>query len=153
MWFLFKDQTCGTSAWAKLDKKQNRRKLEDSGCSGIITFDSEMKQKKKLVRKQQLDRVKNLSNVMEKFLKVLLEEKVEVKRHFLQWLKFYFVDFSQKNLPDLQRECQVIRDLLRSKDIQDQEMKELQKSLQEQAKNLINASFGPEHLFRELAQL
>ena len=139
--------------WAKLDKKQNRRKLEDSGCSGIIIFDSEMKQKKELVRKQQLDRVKNLSNVMEKFLKVLLEEKVEVKRYFLQWLKFYFDDFSRKNLPDLQRECQVIHDLLRSKDIQDQEMKELRKSLQEQAKNLINAYFGPEHLFRELAQL
>ena len=139
--------------WAKLNKKQNRMKWEDLGFWGVESFNTEMRAKKEIVQKDQFEKAKNLSVVMEIFLNVLLNEPMEVRRYFLQWLKFYFDDFSRKNLPDLQRECQITRDKLRSKDIQDQEMIELRKILQKQAENLINASFGPEHLFRELAQL
>ena len=139
--------------WAKFDKKQNHNKFEDSGFLGVEGFNSEMRKYKKVIRKQQFEKTKNLSVVMEKFIEVLLHEPMEVRKYFLQWLKFHFDDSSHENLPDLQRECQNTRDKLRSKDIQDQERTELRKLLQEQVKDLINASFGPEHLFRELAQL
>ena len=139
--------------WAKLNKKQNRMKWEDSGFLGVESFNTEMRAKKEIVRKDQLEKAKHLSAVMEMFLKVLLDEPMEVKRYSLQWLKFYFDDLSCKNLPDLQRECQITRDKLRSKKIAEYEVKELRSLLQEQAEKLINASFGPEHLFRELAQL
>ena len=33
---------------------------------------------------------------METFLNVLLGETMEVRRYFLQWLKFYFDDYSRK---------------------------------------------------------
>ena len=87
--------------WARFDKKQNCMKREDSGFSGIEAFHSEMRNQKELVRLQQRDRVINTSAVMEKFLKVLIDETMEVRRYFLQWLKFYFDDYSRKKLPDL----------------------------------------------------
>ena len=139
--------------WAKLNKKQNRMKWEDSGFLGVESFNTEMRTGKETVRKDQLEKAKNLSGVMKMFLNVLLHEPIEVKRYFLQWLKIYFDDLSRKNLPDLQRECQITRDYLCSKKITEHQVKELRSLLREQAKNLINASFGPEHLFRELAQL
>ena len=139
--------------WAKLNKKQNRMKWEDSGFLGVESFNSEMRAGKETVRKDQLEKARNLSVVMDMFLKVLLDEPMEVRRYFLQWLKFYFDDFSHKNLPDLHRECQITRDQLRSKKITEHQVKELRSLLQEQAENLINASFRSEHLFRELAHL
>ena len=139
--------------WARLNKKQNRMKWEDSGFLGVDSFNSEMRAKKETVRKDQLKKAKNLSGMMKMFLKVLLDEPIEVRRYFLQWLKFYFDDFSRKILPNLKQKCQITRDKLRSKKRSEHEVKELRSLLQEQAENLINASFGPEHLFRELAQL
>ena len=139
--------------WAELDKKENRMKWEDSGFLGVEGFSTKMKVEKKVVRKHQLEKAKTLSGVMKMFLDVLLDKPIEVRSYFLQWLKFYFDDFSHKNLPDLHRECQITRDKLRSKKIAEHEVKELQSLLREQAEKLINASFGPEHLFRELAQL
>ena len=139
--------------WARLNKEHNRMKWENSGLLGKEIFNSVMGNKKEIVRKDQLEKAKHLSAVMERFLKVLLDEPMEVRQYFLQWLKFYFDDFSRKNLPDLQREYQITRDKLRSKKIAKHEVKELRTLLRKQAENLINASFGPEHLFRELAQL
>ena len=119
--------------WANLDKKQNRMKWGDSGFKGLETFNSEMRARKEILRKGQLEKAKNLSCMVEMFLNVLLHEPMEVRSYFLQWLKFYFED-----------------KLCGEKTAEHQ----LQSLLQKQAENLINASsFKSEHLFRELAQL
>ena len=139
--------------WAKLDKKQNRKKWVDTASAGFEKFNAEMRAEKEKVRKQQVKKARNLSDVIKLFLNVLLKESPQVRAYFLQWLKFYFDDYSHKELPDLQMKCQNTRDAMRAKDKTEQELKNLREVLRLQAKKLVNASFGVEHLFRELAQL
>ena len=139
--------------WAKFDKKQYHNKWEDSDFLGVEGFNSEMRKHKKVIRKQQFEKTKNLSVMMKKFIKVLLHEPMEIRKYFLQWLKFHFDDSSHENLSQLQTQYEITRGLLLSKDIDQAYVVEVLRKLQEQAKHLINASFGLEHLFREFAQL
>ena len=47
--------------WAKLNKKQNRMKWKDSGFLGVESFNTEMRPKKEIVCKYQLEKAKKIS--------------------------------------------------------------------------------------------
>ena len=137
--------------WATVNKKQNLMKLEDSESLGIENFFSKKRQEKDNIRKQQQAKAKQLSPVIEVFMRILVNEPDIITSYFLQWLKFMMDDRSRKLLPDLQKECQTTREKLRNADPSNQE--QLKELLQKQSEKLIRASFGVEHLLREIGQI
>ena len=142
--------------WAVLNKRQNRKKPEDMGNMGMEEFDKLKSQAKTDIRRSQLKEATNLSPVMTQFIDVLKNESPEVRAYFLQWLKMYLDDRSHKELPELQEECKNLRNKLRKRNsvvasFEDQAT--IRKNLLEKTKVLIDASFGIEHLFRELGQI
>ncbi len=141
--------------WARLDKQESRVKSEEMGLIGLEQFKSQKRSEKLKIRKDQLRQItkENRSPVMSTFIEVLLKQKPEVRSYFLQWLKFYLDDRSREILPDLQKQCKIASEKLQSKQITEEEKKALQQELQIHDEQLMYASFGIEHLFRELSQI
>ena len=138
--------------WASFNKKQNRMKYEEMGNSGPEQFYQKMKKEKEKVRRDQLK--KNRSIVMDVFIKVLLEQPKEVTLYyFLEWLKMYLDDRSRKVLPELQLKCNIARNVLQNKHLTANEKEIIRQELKICDQKLVNASFGIEHLFRELGQM
>ena len=137
--------------WASFNKKQNRMKYEEMGNSGPEQFYQKMKKEKEKVRRDQLK--KNRSIVMDVFIKVLLEQPMKVTLYFLEWLKMYLDDRSRKVLPELQLKCNSARKTLRNKHLTANEKEIIRQELKICDQKLVNASFGIEHLFRELGQM
>ena len=141
--------------WANLDKEQNRMKSGEIGRKiGLEQFVSGKKQQKRIIRKMQSEKMKpqNRSPVMTVFIQVLLQQTTDVIAYFLQWLKFYLDDRSCEELPDLQKQCKSARERYK-KTTNKIERDQIQQELCKYDKELIHASFGVEHLFRELGQM
>ena len=139
--------------WAKINKQHKRMKPEDMGNMGIEKFNHVKRKEKEDIRKNQLKKANELSPVMSCFIDVLLNKNATVRAYFLQWLKIYLDDWSRVVLPPLQQKCELSRNELRNKEISEKKKKETKRTLIKQDEDLINASFGVEHLFRELAQV
>ncbi len=142
--------------WARLDKQQKRMKVEEMEEMKLETFVSQKTIEKERIRHRQLEQMKkvNLSTVMTIFIHVLSTQLPEVRAYFLQWLKFYLDDRSSKILPNLQEKCSIAREKLQNKKITDKsELKRIRNELEQHDQELINASFGVEHIFRELGQM
>ena len=139
--------------WASHNKKQKRAKKEDTGNKKIDDFLVEQYDLKSKIRQQQSLKAKNVSFVMTEFIKVLLDFSPDIRAYFLQWLKFFLDDQSRYVLPKLQDPCKITREKLRNKSIAEEDKKKLEGELKIQDTRLVNASFGVEHLFRELGQI
>ena len=108
------------------------------------------------LRKLQLDRCKTLTPLMACFVTELLQANGKKRIYFLQWLKLLLDDYSRKNLPELNKTYKNTRDqllLLKKKHAKDSEIKQLVKTLKSKNIELIRASFGLEHLLREMCQI
>ena len=103
----------------------------------------------------QYDEVKILNHLMASFLRSLKVSDKRVLRFYITWLKFALDDLSMEILPPLREEvCQKRKALSDYQEEHDEKaVKECQKKLIELDQQLINASFGIEHLFRELGQI
>ena len=86
---------------------------------------------------------------------VFAGKNVNVKRYFLQWLKLFLDDRSREILLKLHAEYQTTRDELNQKyqSEENSQVRELKEKLKIQSEELVNASFGLEHLFREMGQI
>ena len=139
--------------WAAINKRQTRKKPEDMGNMGMEEFDKFESQEKTAIRRTQLEKATNLSPVMTQFINVLKNASSEVRAYFLQWLKMYLDDHSRKVLPELQEECKNLHNKIHSSEVAFEDQETIRKDLFEKEKVLIDASFGVEHLFRELGQI
>ena len=141
--------------WASLDKTQKRMKSEDMGHVGPETFSKLQREQKNHIRQNQLEKAKNPSPVMTMFINVLVQQDPKVRAYFLQWLKIYLDDRSYIVLAELQQECSSLHNKLRKKQVvaDKNEEERIKKTLVKKHKDLIDASFGVEHLFRELGQI
>ena len=141
--------------WAQLNKKQNRMKPEDMRNMGLVEFKKLKEEEKVHIRNLQLEKANKLSPAMDLFIDVLLNKKsTDIRAYFLQWLKIYLDDRSRAVvLPEFQKECKSLREQLRSKELDEKDGKKIRQNLIKQDKALIDASFGVEHFFRELAQI
>ena len=142
--------------WAALNK-ESYRKL-DVGDSQMKSIDT----RKKEIRHAQNDLSQKLSTVMNVFLCNLLESDGTGKLYYLQWLKMFLDDYSRQVLPQLEIAYQsVISELTvaieENKNLKternSQAVEKLKKKLEHCNEDLVNASFGLEHLFREVGQI
>ena len=143
--------------WATLDK-ESYRQLARNKSFDIYSKDMEIK--KKAVRQNQLNFTVKPTTVMKAFLSNLVCHDGIVRFYFLHWLKMLLDDHSRKVLPSLNNAYQKTRaDLLKAKAENKSEHEDsdiiiqLKENLKEQNEQLVNASFGLEHFFREMGQM
>ena len=141
--------------WAKHDKERHRHeKIETT----VTDYNTQKDDEKRKVRVEQLHYCTNLTPVMGCFLNHLLEKNATIRKYFLLWLKLFLDNHSRNILPKLHAKYQKTRDQLyalkhdsQSKD--NTKIAELTERLKNQNQELILASFGLEHLFREMGQI
>ena len=143
--------------WAKLDKEQHRHVEKDKEVS-VTAYNEEKNEGKMKVRKEQLEKCKALTPVMNCFMEFMLDTNVNVRKYFLQWLKLFLDDHSRRILPKLLTDYQETRDRLNTlkqkyQSEENSQVKQLKEKQKRQNEELVNASFGLEHLLREMGQI
>ena len=159
--------------WAELDKEQYRQKRkyqhetrkvyreekedhkQHQGERTSEEYGAEQRGKMEKIRQQQYPLATQRNELMSSFLKTLRTERGFVLRYYLMWLKFKLDDLSRDILPPFYVKIREKRKQL--SDIQQKHDAHAESICQEQLKKLdcqlINASFGIEHLFREVGQI
>ena len=142
--------------WARHDKERHRH--INKGAKRIEQYNSEKDNEKFLIRKKQLSVAESPSPVMKTFILNLLKCKGDVRNYFLQWLKFILDDYSQKKLPKLLSQYQGVRTQLLKLQREHRTGREevkgpLKEKLWQLNEELVHASFGLEHLLREIGQM
>ena len=151
--------------WAFNNKELHRQ--VHRGKKPVNTYTDEIKEEKQMLRQGQLKFTKSLTPVMEAFITTLLELRGPSNRiarnYFLQCLKLGLNEFSRDQISALQRQYQYIR--IKLSDVQEKtegtaatteevrlvnEHKARMKDIQ---RKIAQASFGLEHILRELGQI
>ena len=158
-------------AWAKKDKEVHRQ-VQRGKCT-VIEYTEKIESEKKEIREKQLQHVSKLTPVMESFVVSTLSlggiSNSTTRNFFLQCLKIGLNDLSRANISELQTKYVAIRQALHKAqakinstesdsetEVPNDDIKELDRLKNELSQlhtELINASFGLEHLLRELGQL
>ena len=156
--------------WAELAKEQYRqrykfqyKKSKGNDESLTVEYGEKVRMEMAGIRKEQSEKV-NKGNVMPLFIKGLRQDK-NVQLYFITWLRFALDDMSRKLLPPFYVKIHQKRDELfkiqknnkelseKGKDPKEGAEKVCQQELKELDRQLVNASFGFEHLMREMGQM
>ena len=153
-------------SWAIQDKEVHRQIYR--GSEEVDIYTGKIERKKTTIREKQLKHVKLLSPVMKSFIVSLLKLEGSTNDHlrsyFLQFLKLELDNLSRASITGMQHQYKSIRRefnlaKLQAKDkvadvvIETRNIETLKKNMQVLQEDIINASFGLEHLFRELGQV
>ena len=143
--------------WAVQDKEEHRRLYR--GEIGIEEYGAQKLEKKKFIRKNQLQCTNHLSPLVEGFIMTLMNTTGDSRRYFLQCLKLCLNDLSRNTIESWQQEHKEQRSQLialqRKKHVPGKEalLKECKRKIGQLHKKIIDASLGLEHLLRELGQV
>ena len=159
--------------WAELDKEQYRQKKNcqyetrrehrqgrEEESKHECTFQEYIeaqREKMRNIRQQQYSLAMQCNELMSSFLKTLRTEKDCVLHYYLVWLKFMLDDLSRSILPPfyvrIRKKIKELSDIQQKHDDDDEVERKCQEELKELDYQLVNASFGLEHLFREVGQI
>ncbi len=137
--------------WAEADKEIHR--LENIGKEKLDQYLERQELRKIESRKLQFSIVKNgLPEVMQLFIKALLNEQSSVREYFVRWLKLGLDELSREELPLLYgfygEQMKKI-----AQDKTPEEKAAINKELDKLDKRISSQSFGLEHLLREMGQI
>ena len=155
-------------SWATQDKELHRQ--IHRGNEEVDIYTANIESEKSFIREKQLKYIESLSPVMESFIVSLLKLEESTNHHlrsyFLQCLKLELNNLSRASITEMQHQYQSIRRefnlaKLQAKEdevkagvqIETRNIKALKENMQVLQEDIINASFGLEHLFRELGQV
>ena len=147
--------------WAELNREQYRQEKRSEHYSkeqempqlqgeqplmSIKDYGELQRQRMKEIRMKQYEQ--KINHVMSSFLTILTRVEGPVLWYFMRWLRFMLDDLSRETLPPLYGEIQKKRNLTKThnEEAEDDQLKDLDLKL-------INASFGLEHLLREVSQI
>ena len=141
-------------AWAANDKELYRH--IQRGNKTMNDYNSDINEIKVEIRAKQLKYVNSLTPIMQSFTDSLLELQGSsnqiLRNYFLQYLKLELNHLSRVSISEMQHQYQSVRKELSK--LQAGEIKtKLKKELEDLQENIINSSFGLEHLFCELGQV
>ena len=149
--------------WAALDKEQcrQRNKYQHEMRDDLKKHEQQEKsienceEQRRKIRNRQYLLAKKCNLLMSVFLSALRTENKVVLHYFMIWLRFKLDDLSREILPPFYVNiCQKRKELSDIQKRHDETAeKRCQKELQALDRQLINASFGLEHLLRELGQI
>ena len=141
--------------WAAKDKELYRHKRR--GMNSIEEYTMQLREDMGLIRKIQLGHAQSLTPLMQDFLTSLLSHEGTIRKYYLQWLKMMLDDLSREILPPLHKEYQSRRnDLVKHQQLKGNNKAAIERcktDMEKINKKLIYASFGLEHLLREVGQL
>ena len=144
--------------WAKHDKEQHRQ-LE-RGNTTIERYTSQKEREKKDVRIKQLQSLDNVSAVMISFITSLLNADDKVRNYYLQCLKLALNSISRDRITTVQHkyhrarsELTALQNETNAKAKNSSRINDLIASLEDLHEEMIDISFGLEHLFREIGQV
>ena len=150
--------------WATADKEFYR--VTQRGKLSVNKYVEKVKKKKEDIRKEQVAHLESLTPLMDLFISFLTELKgsnnVGVRNYFLQFLKLELNYLSSQNISGKQYEYKLLRNqLLKLEDSShsknQSEVKTDSSACKENLmvlqKDIIESSFGLEHLFREIGQV
>ena len=137
--------------WAKHDKEQHRHL--NRGSSSIKQYNSEKETEKMAIRRLQLELADPPTTVTKLFISTLVKHKGSIREYFLQWLKMLLDDRSRSTLPQLCRQYKTKQREMNRLNEQHVEHSTLKSQLQMLNEQLVQMSFGLEHLLRELGQM
>ena len=141
--------------WAMHDKERHRH--IDRKDTIVSEYNSQKDTEKMNVRKEQIKLSTTLTPLMDCFMRCLMEKDVNVRKYFFRWLKLLLDDHSKKILSELYPKYHTTKEKLmhlkKEADSHDYEIQKITEQLKQQNQELINASFGMEHLFREMGQI
>ena len=150
-------------AWAALDKEQYRQENKDSyeialpdqgkRRMTIHEYGEIQRRKMKEIRQEQFE--KKMSEVMSKFMTTLSGIEGYVIKYYMLWVKMMLDDLSRDILPPLYEVIRKKRNELYiyQKKRNKAEENKCQEELNVLDINLVDASFGLEHLLREVSQI
>ncbi|KAG6923571.1 GTPase, very large interferon inducible [Chelydra serpentina] len=136
--------------WCKKDKE--RTHLQDSENMGIEQHLSQINSEKHAIRQDQLQRAFPLNELMQSVLSALNLPSHKTKMYFLQWLKIFIADLSSDHLPERHQKYHELWSQTLAKH-QREENNDLQKQLEKLSYEINEATFGLEHLLREVGQI
>ena len=141
--------------WTTMDKEQYRH--NHKGHMSMFDYGEQQRKRMKITRERQFSHVQCLGPLMSSFLTSLLTYQGPIAWYYLHWLKLILDDFSRELLPPLRSQLQQKRKQLEQIQLQEKKIKSVKKIYQDEMnilnKKLVNASFGLEHLLREIGQM
>ena len=133
------------------EHRHQQRKLELTA----MEYGEQQRRRMSEIRRQQYPLVIKCSSLMSLFLEMLREEDKSTLHYFIMWLKSELDDLSREILPpfyvEIRKKRQELNDVQQKRD-ETAEIK-CQKELKKLDNQLLNASFGLEHFFREVGQM
>ena len=150
--------------WAAMNKEQYRqknkheqdRKRLESGIQilSVKEYSDEMRKIMIQIRQGQYNEAERMKPLMKLFIGIIKKENKKVLSYFLIWLKLKLDDLSRDMLSPLYKRIREKRDELNKYQQQRNESAERRchEDLKALEQELLNSSFGLEHLLREVAQ-
>ena len=140
--------------WVELDREQHHQ--QKRGHMSIYEYGAYVRMKMKQIREQQFQKAVTICPLMSSFLSSLRHLQGEDLWYYLQWVKLYLDNQSRKVLSPLHEQYRVKWKYLN--DIKmEKENDKIKQSCREDMHHLNlqiqNASFGIEHLLREISQI
>ena len=154
----------GENLWqkmAKLEKEMYRQKktIQEKSSTMSLTvseYSEHLASEIATIRKHQLKHVEKLETnpLVATFAETLLSCKGSVRNYYLRWLKILLDNVSRERLPPLHNEYQLTRQRVhQARENTKEGANSHLKDMETMNIKLINASFGLEHLLRELGQI
>lgn len=142
--------------WAKLDKEEHRQ--INRGSQTINEYNSRIQMEKDDVREQQITCAKKLTPVMNLFINLITSSKYDddVRKYFLQCLKLHLNNLSRQTIGPLRQDYLAKKRQLISgfhDSCEKDKIEQCEENISKLDKKIVDASFGLEHLLRELGQM
>ncbi|XP_064621207.1 interferon-induced very large GTPase 1-like [Lineus longissimus] len=145
--------------WLKWSEHQ-RKQLRSGTKTNPSTFNEKLRlqDEKAKYRMKQLERFKYRHELMQQFTESLHDniDNLKTVSFLLQWLRLYFDSRSRETLPALRQqylECWTRFRVVKGKDDRAADLDQLKQDIDVAGQNLLDASFGLEHLLREAGQI
>lgn len=141
--------------WASA-KKEELRQTKRGHCE-IAVYGQQQRSTMKKIRDKQLQHVKSLPPLMESFLSFLLTLDGKTRCYFLQWIHFFLDNLAREQLQPLliqykEKVAQLVK--LQSNKVKNEIAEQACKiEIGRLNERLVGASFGLEHLLREVSQV
>ncbi|XP_003515936.2 interferon-induced very large GTPase 1 isoform X1, partial [Cricetulus griseus] len=141
--------------WCKKDKGLYH--LQEKGHRSIEQHKSELETEKQKIRWQQLEKVSPINDLMKSVLKILIEDSEnDLKLYFLYWLSVVLENLTSGHLENLHMKKQSLWSVVqeeKQKAEKSSSMTLWQKQIEVISIEILDCTFGIEHLLREVGQI
>ncbi|XP_040612793.1 interferon-induced very large GTPase 1-like [Mesocricetus auratus] len=141
--------------WCKKDKELYH--LQKKGHRSIEQHKSDIETEKQKIRRQQFEKAFPLNDLMQSVLKILKEDSENyLKLYFLYWISIVLENLTKEHLEILHENQQILWSQVQAEKKKAEKSNSLtlwQKQIEAISTEILNCTFGIEHLLREVGQI